>query len=111
LLDRLHLDDNGVFDQEIDDVHLRQAFSFVLDGQDDAAAIPNPAKLQFSTQAGVVGAFKKARTRMPMHLDRCPDGPFADGIARMHDEAHRVLPERPNMGLNPWSVSTISTRW
>lgn len=88
LLNGFDFDNEGVFDHEIDDKALCDLYSFVLEREGDPAMISDFSKFQLAAQASVITGFQETRAQMPMYLDCCPDGFFADWIGGMLDESH-----------------------
>lgn len=68
-IDGLYLDNEGVFDQEINDIPSCDLCSFVFDGYRDLAVIRDFSKLQLAAEAGVITGLQKTRAQMTMYFD------------------------------------------
>jgi hypothetical protein len=78
----------GVFDQEVNDVPLCDLHSLLFQRQDFLAAVRDPSELQFVAQAGVITGFQQAWTEMAMYLNCGPKCLLASCIGGVLDESH-----------------------
>src|SRR5690349_21752027 len=99
LVHGLDLDDEGVFDQEIDDIHSCDLYPLVFEGQGDLAAMRDLSELQLAAQASVITGFQEARTQMAMYLDRRAEDLFANSVGGMLDEAHSRFRKNQKIGV------------
>ena len=90
LLNRLYLNHQHIFDQQINDIPVTDSYAFVFQRQRDFTDMRNPSKLELATQAPVVTGLQETRSEQAMYLDGRPDDLLADRISWMIDESHEV---------------------
>jgi hypothetical protein len=83
-----HLDNEGVFDQKINDIPLCDLDPFVFEREGHLAVIGDASKLQLAAQASVIAGFQETRAKVTMNLDPRSDNFFTDQIGGVLDESH-----------------------
>src|SRR5437870_2856578 len=98
------VDDDLLFDQEVEPIAAVERHALVRDGQRHLATKGNASKLQLMRQAELIGRLEQARSQMAVNLDAGTD----DGVRTIREPfslsvflCHPRCSVRPNEELRP----------